>query len=181
MLISEPYRALCAEMHRCRLAYGSSGKRFAPTVARLMGEWGCETVLDYGCGKGDLARELKVRGIRVAQYDPAIPRHSTAPGEADLVVCADVLEHVEPECLDAVLDDLRRLARVGVYLAVGIGPADKVMPDGTNAHRIIQPMEWWLPKLDCYWKRVHAELLPRYEAPRKPPVDFEYVGRTDHA
>ena len=36
MLISEPYRALCAEMHRRRLAYGSSGKRFAPTVARLI-------------------------------------------------------------------------------------------------------------------------------------------------
>jgi hypothetical protein len=165
-------------MHRRRLAFGASGKRFAPTVARLMGEWGCSTILDYGCGKGDLARELLAKGIRVAKYDPAIPGLSRPPQPADLVVCTDVLEHVEPECLDDVLDDLRRLAVVGVYLAVGIGPADKTMPDGTNAHRIVQPMEWWLPKLDCYWKRVHAELLPRYEAPRKPPVDFEYVGRS---
>lgn len=179
MLISEPYRALCAEMHVVRTAYGASGKRFAPTVARLMGEWGCESLLDYGAGKGILKDELRVKGIRVAQYDPAIPEIAKPPQPADLVVCTDVLEHVEPECLDAVLDDLRRLARVGVYLAVGIGLADKLMPDGTNAHRIVQPMEWWLPKLDCYWKRVHAELLPRYEAPSKPPVDFEYVGLAD--
>ena len=66
---------------------------------------------------------------------------------SDLVACIDVLEHIEPDCLDAVLDDLARVtARVGVF-TIATGPAAKTLPDGRNAHLIQEAPEWWMPKL----------------------------------
>jgi len=38
------------------------------------------------------------------------------PSPASFVACIDVLEHIEPELLDNVLDDLRRVtAQIGVF------------------------------------------------------------------
>jgi hypothetical protein len=67
-----------------------------------------------------------------------------------MVTCIDVLEHIEPDCLDNVLDDLERLAEVLVFLTIHTGPAAKVLSDGRNAHLTQQPIEWWLPKI---WNR----------------------------
>ena len=80
-------------------------------------------------------------------YDPAIPGKDAPPGPADLVVCTDVLEHVEPEHLDAVLDDLQRLAKKSLFLLIATRPASKALPDGRNAHLTIEPPKWWIPKL----------------------------------
>jgi hypothetical protein len=59
----------------------------------------------------------------------------------------DVLEHIEPDCLDDVLDDLKRVTKGIGFFTVACGPAAKVLPDGRNAHLIQEPPEWWLPKL----------------------------------
>ncbi len=66
---------------------------------------------------------------------------------ADLVCCIDVLEHIEPLYLDAVLADLRRITvNVGMF-TIHTGPAMKTLTDGRNAHLIQKPSSWWLPKL----------------------------------
>lgn len=140
----------------------------------LVREWGCGTVLDYGCGQGALGGLLRGRGLTVFDYDPGTGKDERRV--SDLVVCVDVLEHVEPEYLDAVLDDLRVLGSKGVYLAIGTKPADKKLPDGRNAHLIVEPREWWLEKLDKRWSRVFTRELPRFEAVRLPSIDFEYIG-----
>jgi hypothetical protein len=57
-----------------------------------------------------------------------------------------VLEHIEPNLIDNVLDDLKRVtAALGVF-TVHTGPAAKVLLDGRNAHLIQRPAAWWLPK-----------------------------------
>lgn len=64
-----------------------------------------------------------------------------------MVVCIDVLEHIEPDCLEAVLDDLKRVtASFGIF-TVATGPAKKVLADGRNAHLIQQDPEWWMMKI----------------------------------
>lgn len=147
-MISPAYTALNARLHESRPDYGVSGQRHADLIAHLIAQSGAASLLDYGCGKGTLCAALRERGIacEMREYDPAIPGKDAAPVPADVVACTDVLEHVEPEHVDAVIADLRRVTRkVGVY-TIATRPAVKHLEDGRNAHLIVQPMAWWLPK-----------------------------------
>lgn len=67
-----------------------------------------------------------------------------------MVACVDVLEHIEPDLLDNVLDDMTRVTEVILFASIDTGPAMKSLSDGRNAHLIQQPMSWWLPK---FWAR----------------------------
>ncbi len=106
--------------------------------------FGSRDILDYGCGQRTLERDL---GFAIRNYDPCISGLDAAPDPADLVVCTDVLEHIEPECLDEVLDDLQRLTRNAGFFVIATRPAEKTLPDGRNAHLIQEPLGWWMPKL----------------------------------
>ena len=64
-----------------------------------------------------------------------------------MVVCIDVLEHIEPEFLEDVLDHLQTLTQHILLCSIHMGPAGKVLDDGRNAHLIQQPMSWWMPKI----------------------------------
>jgi 2-polyprenyl-3-methyl-5-hydroxy-6-metoxy-1,4-benzoquinol methylase len=104
-------------------------------------------VLDYGCGKATLSASLP---FYIKCYDPCIEEYSAPPRPADIVVCTDVLEHIEPDYVGAVLDDLMRLTKVLAFLSIASRPAKKTLPDGRNAHLIQERYEWWLPQI---WKR----------------------------
>lgn len=156
MLISEGYRELNAELHAREGRYGTSGAKWADKVFNLAGQCEAKTALDYGCGRGTLGTAMRAKWGNLPfdfiEYDPAIPGKETKPERADLVVCGDVLEHIEPDCLYAVLDDIRGIARLAVFLVVATVPAAKHLADGRNAHLIVEPAEWWLPKLMQRWR-----------------------------
>jgi hypothetical protein len=78
---------------------------------------------------------------------PPFHRVAALPGFADLVVCTDVLEHVEPELLDTVLRHLRSLARKAVFVVIATRPSNKTLSDGRNAHLIVETAEWWIAHL----------------------------------
>jgi hypothetical protein len=152
-LITEDYRAQNRTLHDTHTGYGSGGAKYAQLVTDFKRLNACETVLDYGCGKGTLAAQV---AFPVAEYDPAIPGKDAKPEPADLVVCTDVLEHIEPECVDAVLDDLERVtAKIG-FFAIHLGPALKTLPDGRNTHICDQPPAWWLEKIAQRFEIVKA-------------------------
>lgn len=150
MLLTETYRSLNAQLHAKRPRYGNYGDRHAPEVVTIMRLLGIKTVLDYGCGKARLAAALAkiAPDFKVTNYDPAIEAYADHPAPADMVVCTDVLEHVEPECLKAVLDDLTALAQKAVYLVICTTPDNsKKLPDGTNPHRSVFPASFWVKEL----------------------------------
>lgn len=147
MLISQRYLDQQRELHADPKGYGGKGAKWAETVADLLVRLNLRSVLDYGCGQGSLGRALRTMGHPVADYDPAIPDKAASPAPADLVVCTDVLEHVEPDCLDAVLDDIARCTRHAAFVVVSLVPAGKVLADGRNAHILLQPAEWWAARL----------------------------------
>lgn len=150
-LISAPYRALNAQLHQDNLGYGVGGGHYAPIVEKLLakGQGTLRSVLDYGCGKGYLAHALS---FPIWEYDPAIPGKDTSPRPADLVMCTDVLEHIEPDKLGAVLADLARCVQQVGYLVIHTGPAAKTLADGRNAHLIQQPRAWWEQQLGVYFR-----------------------------
>ncbi|MBL6936044.1 MAG: class I SAM-dependent methyltransferase [Alphaproteobacteria bacterium] len=153
-LITDNYRDLNRHLHESNPEYGTSAHKWAAQIAPLIEQFESRSVLDYGCGKQTLHKALAgiVDGKSIAwqNYDPAIEGLDTPPDPADFVVCSDVLEHIEPDCLDAVLDDLRRCTLKACFLLVATGPAVKTLADGRNAHLIIESYEWWLPRL---WAR----------------------------
>jgi hypothetical protein len=147
MLISEDYRAHNAALHETQPDYGAKGSQWAGYVAALVQDDSHASVLDYGAGKGSLARALALDGITTHEYDPAVPGKDAAPAPADLVVCTDVLEHIEPDCLDGVLAHLAALTRRKLFVDVCTRKAIKTLPDGRNAHLSLHDSAWWRDKL----------------------------------
>ena len=143
MLITEEYREQNKQLHAKSEHYGTSGNMWAPVV-RQLSESGRLPILDYGCGKGTLKTALGL-AYKVTEYDPAIEGKDTPPEPHPVVVCSDVLEHIEPECLEAVIDDLARVTTETSLFVVHTGPALKTLPDGRNAHLIQQGPTFWLP------------------------------------
>lgn len=161
-LISEEYRALNAEKHDTSSAYGGvNSPLHAEHVLSIATEYGCRDLLDYGAGKGALGETLFSNGFTgdYHPYDPAIPYWSGTPQPADMVASIDVLEHIEPECIEAVLDDLKRCLRKVGFFTIGQAPAKKSLPDGRNAHILIRPDEWWIERLGRRFRVVKTSPL----------------------
>jgi hypothetical protein len=151
-VISDAYRRQLEKLH-ARERWGADGAKHADAVDAIAAEMTAVTVLDYGCGENRLAEALKDRR-RVSGYDPGIPMRNKMPKPCDLVVCTDVLEHVEPEKLDAVLDHIYRLSARKAYLVIATRPANAILPDGRNAHLIVEQAPWWLGKLEKLGWRI---------------------------
>lgn len=146
MLISDAYRTLQSQYHSDRPDYGMSGHRWAERIKTWAEQLQSREILDYGCGKQTLQKSLP---FPITNYDPCTPGYDALPAPHDFIVCTDVLEHIEPECLDAVLDHLSELTKKLVFLAVATRPAKKFLPDGRNAHLIQEDPEWWMAKIFC--------------------------------
>ena len=172
-LISEAYRAEQKRMHE-NPDYGVASLDYARYVAELIRRNDIGELLDYGAGKGRLGLALAEMGVTVkslVHYEPADARWSAAPQPAEMVACIDVLEHVEPQLLDNVLDDLQRVTgRLG-FFTVHTGPAIKTLSDGSNAHLIQQGPAWWLPR---FLARFELELFQK-----SPGGFFVIVTRKD--
>ena len=146
-MISAAYRKEQETLHE-NPNYGVASVGYAPIVSNLINKIGVTEVLDYGAGKGRLAKSINPdHKVKVRHYDPGVKDWSNAPDSAQFVACIDVLEHIEPEYLDAVLDDLVRVTEFYGFFTVHTGPAVKMLSDGRNAHLIQEPSAWWLPKI----------------------------------
>ncbi len=162
-LISEEYRVMQQKLHE-NPNYGVASVHYAPIVASVINMLGVSEVLDYGAGKGRLGQTLPQHvkhPLKIRHYDPAVPEWSTRPQPCQFVACIDVLEHIEPNLIDNVLDDLARVTLgVGVF-TVHTGAAVKLLPDGRNAHLIQQPPSWWLPKFLERFELVTFNRMPQ--------------------
>jgi hypothetical protein len=149
-LCSSKYRAELRLLHD-QQEWGQRGDRHKGEVYNLISrihelkgldtELAKVTVLDYGCGEGSLKKALAPH--RVQEYDPGIRGKDILPKPCDLVVCTDVMEHVEPKQLGRVLDHIFRLTGYMAYIVVATRTANAVLPSGRNAHLIVQDAEWW--------------------------------------
>ncbi len=159
--ISDAYLDQQRELHK-NPNYGVASIGCAPIVLRLMRDTGARSLSDYGAGKCNLKLKLKEMGesgFAYFPYDPAFPEYGV-PRPADLVCCIDVLEHIEPECLQAVLEELQRIVVKFGFLSIHTGPALKVLNDGRNAHLIQRPASWWLAHLCRHFEILHLQRTP---------------------
>jgi hypothetical protein len=144
-LISEEYRLLNEYLHKQYGDYGGGGQRHFHEVKALAESIGTTDILDYGCGKSTLSMQFS---HAINQYDPAIPRFSALPEPADFVVCTDVLEHIEPELIGEVMQHLQGLTKKAIFAVIATGVSLKNLPDGRNAHLLVETPRWWL---NCFF------------------------------
>lgn len=147
-LISDYWRDQNAELHLSEYDYGTSAHKIAGLVQYLAGTIKAKSAVDYGCGKAELS--MACPSLAWCNYDPAIPwSHEVRP--ADFVVCSDVMEHVEADCVDAVLDHIHELSLSGCKLfLISLAPGARLMPDGSLAHCTVRERDWWIQKLQRY-------------------------------
>lgn len=171
-LISPDYLEAQKIMHADPKGYGNRGEEWAETVIEVAKRYDVGSILDYGSGRGRLAEALREAGYAVREYDPAIEGKDGPPSFADMVVSTDVMEHIEPEKLKAVLSHIRLLARKVVFLVVSCRPAQKLLPNGNNAHLIIRNKRWWRERVSAAGFRLRRSPVAR---PAKPPK-FYWMG-----
>lgn len=157
-LISKEMVELNQQLHKDVPNFGMGGAKHAEAIERLSKELKTTSILDYGCGKGLLAKSLP---FPIWEYDPAIKEKSETPKAADIVVCTDVLEHIEPDKLQFVLKDIQRCIKKVGYFVVSTRKAVKTYANGQNTHLIVQGKDWWQAKLQKYFTIGMIEENPK--------------------
>lgn len=163
-LISDKYLLLNRQLHNMPKGFGGSGWKHGEIVIDYLREIGARSILDYGCGEGSLQARLRTLGFdgAVIEYDPAVRGKDKLPRPVDLVVCTDVLEHVEQGCIGNVLAHVRALSRMGCYLVIATRPANRLLPNGQNAHLIVEHPDWWASRINkLEWSEIRQHNIPK--------------------
>lgn len=142
----------------------SPGEQVVSTFMALAQQKG--RVIELGCGTGRAGVKLQAAGYDVVQMDfagncrdkdaltiPFIKHDLTRPllVTADYGYCTDVMEHVPPHQVDAVLGNVMAACRETFFQ---ISLTDDVCGTfiGHRLHLSVHPFEWWLEKLSTFGK-----------------------------
>lgn len=143
-IVDKHYQAQLQEMHQTG-RFGNGRKAYR-IVRDFFEEYKPTSVLDFGCGKGGLIETIAElhTGTVVAGYDPGTPAFAKMPKQTfDAVVSTDALEHIEPAYLEETLKVIgSKIERCG-FFRIACYPAKKQLPDGRNAHLIVESPDWW--------------------------------------
>ena len=132
----------CTKHHATSATFsGKFIRPHAPFIKEIVDRLGCQSILDYGCGKGEQYRWRnnaetgsipigmtleEYWGVPVTKYDPAWPPYSAEPvGKFDLVICSCVLRWIPGPDIPSVVDRLYSLGGKALYIAEKLGPVKK--------------------------------------------------------
>lgn len=172
MIISNEYAEQLKKLHENK-SFGV-GAKIPGEVVECIEKYSVTSLLDFGCGKGLTLEAVKNQypNIVCHGYDPAREGYTSMPDSVDLIYSSDVLEHIEPHLLDQTLNELHKKANKVMYHLIACHPAKKALPDGRNAHLIIESPDWWRSKLQSLgWKIVKEKIKEFTTQPKKgPPI-----------
>jgi hypothetical protein len=155
-LKDDKYIELSRKLHETNNSYGSANNVLLPEIVFFLKKLKPKHVIDYGCGKGLLLNILKNKfpKINFYGYDPAIPEYENLRiNKADFVINSDVLEHIPEKDIDDVLFHISSLSK-NVFFNLHHGKAEKLLPNGENAHITIKPSEWYHEKMAKYFNTI---------------------------
>jgi cyclopropane fatty-acyl-phospholipid synthase-like methyltransferase len=162
-LIDKDYKDQLAHLHQA--GKFNNGHTAYPIVKDFIEKYQPTGVLDFGCGQGGLIATIKELhpNIEVTGYDPGNPNFQHLPKHPiDTIVSTDAIEHIEPKYLDTTLRIINeKMQRCG-FFRIACYPAKKQLPDGRNAHLIVELPEWWRNKIqsimdvDIVWENIQV-------------------------
>lgn len=125
-------------------------------------------VLDYGCGKamhlykpvfpnGTLYQQFPGKIQTYYCYDPGNKQYQLPPSRNamfDIVICADVMEHIPESMIERTLYDMRLALAPGgaILFTIGGSKAKKSFLDGENLHCSVLPMDYWMKTINRVFK-----------------------------
>ena len=124
-----------------------------------------ESIVDLGCGTGRAGAALAREGFNVFlldhvnAVDPVInlPLILANLWELEKIAsfhwfyCCDVMEHIPPEKVDAVLDNIAGMTTKGGFFQIALFPDEWY---GETLHLTVESREWWTQKLLDRWQYV---------------------------
>jgi hypothetical protein len=161
----EYYRELYTKYHddHAKFLAGKVSVEHVKGIARMVYRWRERVrtryprILDYGSGKGFqyLTKRIheKWGGILPHCYDLGVFHLAKRPeGRFDIILCTDVMEHLEAEDVPDVLADLRAYTGdrrpASIYLNICCRLAWKKFDDGSNLHKTVEEPDWWEQKIE---------------------------------
>lgn len=167
------------DMYRYGYGLTSPGQRVAQLFVEIVAPRAGDRIVDYGCGSGLGTLELhKLTKCEIAQVDFAdncrveeardfrfIRADLTEPIPilSDYGFCADVMEHIEPEKVEAAIKNIMDSARRCFFQ---ISTVDDVCGDviGHPLHLTVKSHDWWREKFISLGYSVEWEKKERIAA-----------------
>lgn len=178
-MISKTLKQIYTDIHN-NTPFGKRGK-IPNHLKGFIKEKNPNSILDFGCGKGNLVSTLKEKypDKQIYGYDPANPEFDKEVPCVDMVVSTDVLEHVEPEHIEDTLEMLSLKGKFHYHL-ISCAPAKLILPDGRNAHLIQEGPDWWRPRFEKLGYEILFEEYTEFtkfskQLKKELPVKHYYV------
>lgn len=147
-LISENHRDTRKTFYESPFVFSNIAEQFSPIVSEIINNNQFTSILEYGAHNTNLVTSLSTNHeIKLRCYDPAIPQFLRRPEAAEMTVCMDFIEKVEPEFLDNTLIDIASLTEQLALFVIQCGPANHPFSDGRDINLTQEPLSWWLSKL----------------------------------
>jgi len=125
-----------------------------------------QSLIDFGAGTGRATAWFQDKGLHVLALDFAdnaletdVPYLSACLWdmpcvEADVGYCCDVMEHIPPEKVGAVLAGIRERITGPVYFRIATRPDKMGALIKSRLHLTVQGGEWWRRQLEAKWQLV---------------------------
>jgi hypothetical protein len=162
-LVTPYYKDQLLKKH-AKQPWGGAGKSWIPLLEKHLDMARVETSLDFGCGRHTYKQAMTELHphIQVTEYDPGVAGYDALPqGEFDLVVCTDVMEHVEKEYTAATLVALRDYTKRVILFNIETNQCSSTLPDGRNTHINLRHVDEWTLLLNAVFKT--AEKRPEFK------------------
>lgn len=169
-LVSDEYKKLLQHEHSTS-EWGIMAGKMINKLETFLIENNATEVLDYGAGSSSFKKALTLDNIKVYEYDPGVPELDVVPEPREYTICIDVLEHIEPNLIDSVIEDLARVTKIKGFFTIAMYPARRILQDGRNAHLILEDTSWWISKLCNYFnitnlkeinEQLEVEVSPKH-------------------
>ncbi len=151
---------------------GFSLTKNVPKIRQIIKKLNISSLIDFGCGKAYLYKKdfplyLNLDGKKeqitiqefwgindIVLYDPGVNKYSVYPKiKKDLVICADVLEHIPPNDTDNFLNDIYLLANKAVFFSVSTRYSKKKLKSGKSVHINIRSRDQWRQIFDSFHRK----------------------------
>jgi SAM-dependent methyltransferase len=150
-----------------RPSYGSTnhGKMATEMVLAFIGNTKA-TIVDCGCGDNTFIANIssdKIQGIGVDFVNPKAdliePMHqiSLEDNTADVVTSFDALEHLLPEEVEEVFQELKRIGKDGglCVFSISYNPS-KLTSLGEGLHPTVRDKGWWMDRISQHCWNVRC-------------------------
>lgn len=137
-------------IHDQNKGYGNyfGENRYFENMVEFLLNNNCNKILDFGCGKGALKKQLQKLKFHCVGYDPAVKDFSEFPSDNyDAVVSTDVFEHLDEANMHEEFDLIKSVNPKCLYFNIATGKAGQILPNGLNAHTIVMDESSWKEKL----------------------------------